>query len=357
MLAQFQSLYPEGSIISELIQIHHDKYIVRVNVQVQGVTRITGMAAAETIEVAEDRARERALMVLKQTNPQNNSTNPAIQAQEAQGHSPHFNTKEINTQEVAVKAQLDLDRQKISQATESQTATGAIKHNQPPVPEKPMVKEVTPAKQFEPSPRELTKAQADEVLSARDEDKFTAAKSTYSYQGSSYQGSGLTANIDAPPQEINQPSLDSGSINVDSQLKFDSPLPENGVSTPDESVVQNQLPLMSSTNVQSFMSPEYSVEEERKVTASVEKKSSSTTRKKKKTEPKDSTQPKSLLDPIAEIDVEMRRLGWTREQGREHLIQTYNKRARSLLTDEQLLEFLEYLKSQPTPADPLDPGF
>ncbi len=354
ILAQFQSLYPEGSIISELIQIHHDKYIVRVNVQVQGVTRVTGMAAAETIEVAEDRARERALMVLKQTNPQNNPPNPAIQAQEAQGHSPHFNTKEINTQEVAVKAQLDLNQQKISQTTESQTAIGAIKHNQPPIPEKSVVKEATPAKQFEPNPRELkfNKAQADEVLPAGDEDKFTAAKSTYNYQGS-----GFTANIDAPPQEINQPNLDSGGINVDSQLTFDSPLSENVVNTPDEGTIQNQLPLMSSTNVQSFMSPEHSIEEEPKVTASVEKKSSSSTRKKKKTEPKDATQPKSLLDPIAEIDVEMRRLGWTREQGREHLIQTYNKRARSLLTDEQLLEFLEYLKSQPTPADPLDPGF
>ncbi len=354
ILAQFQSLYPEGSIISELIQIHHNKYIVRVNVQLRGVTRVTGMAAAESIEVAEDRARERALMVLQQTDPQNHSTNLASQAQEAQGHSPHFNTKEINTQEVAVKAELDLDRQKISQTTEIQTAASAIKHNQASVPEKPVVKEMIAAKQFESSSREpkFKTAQADEVLPARDKDKFTAAKSTYSYQGS-----GFTANIDAPPQEINQPNLDSGGINVDSQFKFDSPLSENLVNTPEEGAIQNQLPLMSSTNVQSFMSPEHSIEEEPKVTASVEKKSSATTRKKKKTESKDATKPKSLLDPIAEIDVEMRRLGRTREQGREHLIQTYNKRARSLLTDEQLLEFLEYLKSQPTPADPLDPGF
>ena len=64
MLAQFQSLYPNGCIISELVQIFQGKYIVRVSLQIEGITRITAMAGAETIEVAEDQARERALIVL-----------------------------------------------------------------------------------------------------------------------------------------------------------------------------------------------------------------------------------------------------------------------------------------------------
>ncbi len=64
MLAQFQSLYPQGSLISELVQIYHGSYIVRASVQIEGVTRATGMAAAETLEEAEDRARTRALMIL-----------------------------------------------------------------------------------------------------------------------------------------------------------------------------------------------------------------------------------------------------------------------------------------------------
>lgn len=64
MLAQFQSLYPKGNLISELLQIFQGKYIVRASVQIEGVTRATGMAAAETVEVAEDQARIRALMVL-----------------------------------------------------------------------------------------------------------------------------------------------------------------------------------------------------------------------------------------------------------------------------------------------------
>ncbi|MCC5603330.1 hypothetical protein [Nostoc favosum] len=51
----------------------------------------------------------------------------------------------------------------------------------------------------------------------------------------------------------------------------------------------------------------------------------------------------------SKTDVEIERLGWTPEQGREHLIKTYGKRSRSLLTDDELHEFLQYLQSQPDP--------
>ena len=47
----------------------------------------------------------------------------------------------------------------------------------------------------------------------------------------------------------------------------------------------------------------------------------------------------------AATDREIRRLSWTNEQGRNYLIQAYGKRSRHLLTDEELLEFLNYLRS------------
>jgi hypothetical protein len=61
---------------------------------------------------------------------------------------------------------------------------------------------------------------------------------------------------------------------------------------------------------------------------------------------------------LDKTNVEMQRLGWTPEQGREHLIKTYGKRSRTLLTEVELLDFLQYLTSQPTPtldeiSDPL----
>jgi len=64
MFTQFQSRYPKGSLITELSAIDHGKYIVRCLVQVEGTPLVTALAAADTVEVAEDRARSRALSVL-----------------------------------------------------------------------------------------------------------------------------------------------------------------------------------------------------------------------------------------------------------------------------------------------------
>ncbi|MEH2221682.1 hypothetical protein [Nostoc sp.] len=59
--------------------------------------------------------------------------------------------------------------------------------------------------------------------------------------------------------------------------------------------------------------------------------------------------PADLSDVIAKTDVEIQRLSWTPEQGREHLIKVYGKRSRTLLTEEELHGFLKYLQSQPNP--------
>jgi len=47
--------------------------------------------------------------------------------------------------------------------------------------------------------------------------------------------------------------------------------------------------------------------------------------------------------------VELKRLGWTNQQGRDYLVQTYGKRSRQLLKDDELLDFLQHLESEPSP--------
>ena len=64
----------------------------------------------------------------------------------------------------------------------------------------------------------------------------------------------------------------------------------------------------------------------------------------------DDTNPVDLSDVIAQTDVEMARLGWSSLQGRTYLEQTFSKRSRQQLTDEELLTFLLYLESQATPG-------
>lgn len=51
-----------------------------------------------------------------------------------------------------------------------------------------------------------------------------------------------------------------------------------------------------------------------------------------------------LSDAIAQTDVLMKRLNWSKQQGVEYLQMAFGKRTRAQLTDEQLLEFLQYLQ-------------
>ncbi|MGF1457637.1 MAG: hypothetical protein ACFBSG_01275 [Leptolyngbyaceae cyanobacterium] len=55
--------------------------------------------------------------------------------------------------------------------------------------------------------------------------------------------------------------------------------------------------------------------------------------------------PINLSDVIAQTDIELRRLGWSVEAGREYLENTYQKRSRHELSEEELIQFLCHLES------------
>jgi hypothetical protein len=269
MLAQFQSLYPNGSLISELVQIFQGKYIVRASVQIEGVTRATGMASAETVEAAEDQARTRALMVLGITG--------------------------------TVQASVQV----------------------PPEP-------ISPVQIVAPEP--ISPVQ------------FNPANPTFQESPS--------ASLPDSKFGSNHWSLTSD----DSQSKIDTFIPSDTIHSPDFSYPEpevnaavDDLPLMSAkqsdntaftdmaaSNVTPFTPRNYNPPENVAPISGMGK-------KKKKTEPVD------LSDVIAKTDVELQRLGWTPEQGREYLITTYGKRGRTLLTEDELHSFLKYLESQPDP--------
>jgi hypothetical protein len=53
-------------------------------------------------------------------------------------------------------------------------------------------------------------------------------------------------------------------------------------------------------------------------------------------------------DDIAKILIEMKRLGWSKTMGRDHLRKIYGKETRQELSDEELLDFLSFLEAQPS---------
>ncbi|MEH2319378.1 hypothetical protein [Nostoc sp.] len=290
MLAQFQSLYPKGSLISELVQIYQGKYIVRASVQIEGVTRATGMAAAETVEAAEDQARTRALIVLGITNAPPASvaftSNPISPAQ----LNPSLNTKS-GLNESAYSSTKDEDF-----VSSQWSAVSDKEISLPPS----RVRNIKP-----------------EVV--------TTSNEQYGYNN-------------AAPLESDTYSQDLGQnfpVTGNRELEFDPPV-ENLEITFDNQVENQTFPGISTNNVTPFTPRSYSPQED-VATPSVAGK------RKKKAEPVD------LSDVIAKTDVELQRLGWTPEQGREHLIKTYGKRGRTLLTEEELHGFLKYLQSEPDP--------
>ncbi|MGD1938636.1 MAG: hypothetical protein ACFCA4_13950 [Cyanophyceae cyanobacterium] len=61
MFAEFRSRYPTGCLVSKMLEFTQGQYVVTVAVEQEGQVLATGMAAADTLEEAEDRARVRAL--------------------------------------------------------------------------------------------------------------------------------------------------------------------------------------------------------------------------------------------------------------------------------------------------------
>jgi hypothetical protein len=72
----------------------------------------------------------------------------------------------------------------------------------------------------------------------------------------------------------------------------------------------------------------------------------------KNSAPQIAPEPVDLSDAISKIDVEMERLNWTKVQGRDYLVRTFDKKSRQQLTNDELLQFLSHLKSLPTPHRP-----
>jgi hypothetical protein len=69
----------------------------------------------------------------------------------------------------------------------------------------------------------------------------------------------------------------------------------------------------------------------------------------KSSAPQIAPEPVDLSDAISKIDVEMERLSWTKVQGRDYLVRTFDKKSRQQLTNDELLQFLSHLKLQLTP--------
>lgn len=249
MLAQFRKRYPHGSLISELVQIDRNQYIVKALVQVEGITLATGLSAADTVEQAEEQAIDRALARLDLS---------------------ETNTKHPEIEEVNLRSPAKLSE---------------------PIVEKR--EKIEPQKVVSPSVEHSDRAEIGNVTSDYRSEFTLSQDKVESTEVLPLLSNGVASakTIDAVPAKT--------------QLEF----PEE-TSEPDEPITPQPSP-----------------------------------------EPKPSVSSSDLSfeDIVDQTNIHIKRLGWTNEQGRQYLLQAYGKRSRQLLNDEELLQFLQYLESQPSP--------
>ena len=270
MFNQFRLHYPQGSLVTELSAIDHGKYIVRCLVQVEGTTLVTALAAAQTVELAEDQARSRALAVL--------------------GISPTTATGEQETPTV---------NREVREVPQPPLSTSIVP---PAFPSESLYD--TPAPRF-PEPSMVGDTKSFSSLHSQREEMAERAGTT------SLVADEITLPDDATvaestPQEMESPHWVTDRKSSTTQLK--------------------------EATVKSSARSKVKLEEDTSPVA-----------------PPDT--PVDFSDIIARTNVELKRLGWTTQQGKDYLLQTYGKRSRQLLSDGELLDFLHHLEAQPTPDD------
>jgi hypothetical protein len=282
---QFRQRYPVGAIVSELLTVHQNEYVVRASVQIGGTICATGMAAASTIESAEDRAKLRVLQFLL-----GDSTQPPrvdLGLRSLSSLSPLPST--VPTPEPSLAAE------------ESVTSISAT-----PAPSIPSLLDTAPIPEMTAKPTpEKTVGKAITPPPELDVESFPALD--------------LLQPIEpAAPAPMLELEARSQSADAPSILDSSSALPLEDFPEPEPTPAKKSKPAKSTKSEPPQPSPEPS-------------------------EPQDS---QDYSDIIAKIDVEMMRLGWNASKGREHLKTVYGKRSRQQLSYAELLDFLAHLEAQ-----------
>jgi hypothetical protein len=274
MFTQFRDRYPNGSLVTELSAIDHGKYIVRCLVQVGGTTLVTALAAAETVELAEDQARSRVLAILgidSTTIPEEEETSLVATEAPTSVVTPNNSTSTAFSVDPGVAPA---------------TLTASLGQTQSTL-----------------FPEAVRTSETNSLsVSEQNNDDIVAGTATRSLLVDEVP---FTEEFPSPEVETFH-EIDTGLIKAEK---------------------------MSSTPLNSQPVTSYSQSELETATSAM---------------PATST-PIDFSDIIARTNVELKRLGWTNQQGRDYLVQTYGKRSRQLLTDDELLDFLHHLESEPSP--------
>ena len=281
MLERFRASYPTGCLISELITIHNGKYIVRALVLLNGETLATGLGSADTVELAEDKARERSLASLTldtsfcapqtavELSPSPSAINHKSQLTKSVNTPLQIKTEELPT------AGLNLDFNEVS---ETPTVSSALPESEIPTP-----------------------LEKEELLTVESSINYDDVSDS-TQDSSGFDNSWLDTDYS---QEQKEEKFDETTESLtDSTNKLETKIT---TSEPINSEINLAPPINSNNEIYA------------------------------------SDLSQDVSDDNVSIDILMDSLGWTKEQERDFIEQNYTQKTRQFLTTEELSHFRQYL--------------
>ena len=320
LFIQLQTRYPTSGLLTELVQIHTDRFVVRAIVQLGSMTLATSLATAATVEQAEDQARLRVLALVG-IRPAPFADLPAL----AELPKMPFS---MGTQPPPVAPQPTLEAlqdmvlppafDRTGQESVPSAARGAA--IAPPL-------SATLPSSFKPPA--LTNAAlpliaypsdvaVDAIDAPIDGDAFDAEPS----EPESFEPESFEPESFEPESFEPEPPFEPESYAPESYA------PEPPTATP-EPPSSTDAPAATADQASSKSKPRKPIAG--KETPAVETPASAS---------------RDLSSLISQIGVEIDRIGWSKRQGSTYLQKTYGKKTRSELTDDELEDFLTYLNTQ-----------
>jgi hypothetical protein len=327
LFTQLQARFPSSSLITELVQIHGEQFIVRALVQVSGTTLATGMAAASSIEQAEDQARSRALSVVGiviPPVPPLPSVQPLINGSSLAGPSP-FPQSPSPAATLAMPSALAVAPVSPVPPVAAMPPIGGL--NPTLEPESKVEPEINSTSKFSFQPDIPTAAtippRMDAPLEPIPDDQGMISNSTEFEQPEFEQPEELIAKPEKPVKASNK--LIKAEKSVKSKSVSTSEVNADGATGSSQAAFQAEAGIESHSRDRGKAGDDL-----QPAIAS----------------PPDEFEDLSSL--IAFTDVEMERVGWSKQEGREYLKRTYRKSTRQKLDVDELLDFLNYLKALPS---------
>jgi hypothetical protein len=307
---RFRQQYPQGSIISDLVQIHGDQYVVKVSVSLENTVLVSTLAVDANLMLAENRAMERALTILGIRDSQQPAHEPVNLTVTPLPDLPKSLTNSVEQLEVSIASEPVTSNTVSSSLPEPvitlvETTESPIVIEEIPLPSVPVV----PA-------AESVKIQAGVASGISEQPmKFDTAPS-----------------FPEPDAEITIPTT-NGKVAVDSappEIPETSPVPE----VPAAKSSRTKKATTTPDPLPTVIVEEATLDETTVPIASLA--------------PKAITEPLlSVTDMIPMINMELKRLGWSKERGRDYMVSLYNKRASALLSDDELFGLLQHLQAEP----------